>query len=523
MRRLRLSAAALTISISTIAIGLPVSADAKVTRLEIASKQSYGTFRAGEFVLWEGRVTGELRPSEKIPDLDKAPKSAKGMVEYSAKVTLIFPRNPKSGNGALLVDIPNRGRAYAQALYNSPRDEPFESGTYEVGTGFLQDHGFSVAEVQWELGQGAELPSFTDGSGQKRFVEGVGFAIVRDAADFLTHAAADGAGTANPLQGAIKRTLASGKSQSGRYLKTFLFNGFNMVDGRRVFDGMHVFVSGAGMLPIMQSGTGPQSSATGAPSFEDPEFRGVHEDVLTIGDIIKRVKSRGEKPPLMLMINSTTDYFSLRASLSRTGAEGTAEQPFPDNVRVYDIAGASHVVLRKANCQLPPARLDWSPVSRATLLHLDDWVAKGTEPPKSRLMPLEEAKGDPTVLRAPAHLAKAIIEIPKRDEDGNAVGGVRLPDMQAPLGVNARQNPPLSFQCMLAGAYVAFPLSQADADAAHDTHRPVLARYKTRNDYVDRIRTAARDLERDGFLLPDDAAIIIQSAAESSLWRARAP
>ena len=445
------------------------------------------------------------------------------MVEYSARISLIFPKNPKSGNGALLVDIPNRGRAYAQALYNSPRDEPFEAGTFEVGTGFLQDRGFAVAEVSWELGQGAELPSFTDPSGQKRFVEGVGFAIVRDAADFLAHAASDTAGTANPLQSAIKRTLAAGKSQSGRYLKTFLLNGFNMVEGRRVFDGMHVFVSGAGMLPIMQSGTGPQSSATGAPSFDDPEFRGVHEDVLTIGDIISRVKARGETPPRMIMINSTTDYFSLRASLSRTGAEGTTERPFPDNVRVYDIAGASHVVLRKANCELPPAKLDWSPVSRATLLHLDDWVAKGTEPPKTRLMPLVEAKGDPAVLRAPAHLPKAIIEIPKRDEDGNAIGGVRLPDMAAPLGVNARQNPPLSFLCMLAGAYVAFPLAQAAADAAHDSHRPVLARYPTRNAYVDRIRAAARELERDGFLLPDDAAIIIQSAAESPLWRAPAP
>jgi hypothetical protein len=331
------------------------------------------------------------------------------------------------------------------------------------------------------------------------------------------------AGTANPLQGAIQRTLASGKSQSGRYLKTFLLNGFNIADGRRVFDGMHVFVSGAGMLPIMQTGTGPQSSATGAPSFEDPEFRGVHEDVLTIGEIMKRLEARGEKPPLMLMINSTTDYFSLRASLSRTGAEGTAELPFPDNVRVYDIAGASHVVLRKANCELPPARLDWSPVSRATLLHLDDWVAKGTEPPKTRLMPLEPANGDPTVLRTPAHLANATIEIPKRDADGNVLGGVRLPDMAAPLGVNARQNPPLSFQCMLAGAYVAFPLTQADADAAHDQHRPVLERYKTRNDYVDHIRVAARDLESEGFLLPDDAAIIIQSAAENPLWHSVAP
>jgi Alpha/beta hydrolase domain len=523
MTGVRLTAMALTTSVLMVGIGFSVSADAKVTGLEITSKRSYGTFRPGEFEFWEGRIAGELRPTEKIPDIDKAPKNANGLVEYSAKISLIFPKNPKSGNGVLLLDIPNRGRPYAQALYNSPRDEPFEAGTFEVGTGFLQDRGFAVAEVQWELGQGAELPSFTDGSGQKRFVEGVGFAIVRDAADFLAHATSDTSGTGNPLQGAVKRTLAAGKSQSGRYLKTFLLNGFNMTEGRRVFDGMHVFVSGAGMLPIMQSGTGPQSSATGVPTFENPEFRGVNEDVLTISDVIKRVKARGESPPRMILIDSTTDYFSLRASLSRTGAEGTAEQPIPDNVRVYDIAGASHVVLHKANCELPPARLDWSPISRATLLQLDDWVANGTEPPKSRLMPLEEAKGDPTVLRAPSHLPKAIIEIPKRDQDGNAVGGVRLPDMEAPLGVNARQNPPLSFQCMLAGAYVAFPRTQADADAAHDAHRPVLERYKTRNEYVNRVRTAARELERDGFLLPDDAAIIIQSAAENSLWRTSAP
>jgi Alpha/beta hydrolase domain len=523
MTSLRLTVAALAASALISGIGFPLTAEAKLTRLEIASKESYGSFRPGEFVLWEGRVVGELQPTEKIPDLDQAPRNAQGLVEYSAKISLIFPANPTDGNGALLVDIPNRGRPYAQALYNSPRDEPFEAGTFDVGTGFLQDRGFSIAEVYWELGQGAELPSFTDQSGQKRFVEGVGFAIVRDTADYLAHASSDMAGTANPLHGAIRRTLAAGKSQSGRYLKTFLLNGFNTSEGRRVFDGMHVFVSGAGMLPIMQSGTGPQSSATGAPSFGNPGFRGVHEDVLTIGDIIKPVRARGEDPPLIIMINSTTDYFSLRASLARTGAEGTTELPFPDNVRVYDLAGASHVVLRKANCELPPARLDWSPISRATLLHLDDWVAKGTEPPPSRLMPLVEAEGDPTVLRAPSHLPKAMIEIPKRDGDGNAVGGVRLPDLEAPLGVNARQNPPLSFLCMLAGAYVAFPVTQADADAAHDAHRPVLERYKTRNEYVNRIRAAARELEREGFLLSEDAAIIVQSAAENPSWSRSSP
>jgi Alpha/beta hydrolase domain len=150
-------------------------------------------------------------------------------------------------------------------------------------------------------------------------------------------------------------------------------------------------------------------------------------------------------------------------------------------------------------------------------------VAEGIEPPKSRLMPLEESKGDPAVLRAPSHLPKAIIEIPRRDDDGNVIGGVRLPDMEAPLGVHARQNPPLSFRCMLAGAYVAFPLTQADGDAAHDPHRPVLERYKTRNEYVDRIRIAARELEQAGLLLPEDAAIVIQSAAENPLWSRSAP
>lgn len=521
MARTLVTSAILTTSFLACGFGFSVPAIAKVVKLEIAARQSYGMFRPGEFMLWQGRIDGELQPAEAIPDLDKVATNSHGLVEYSARISLIFPRAPESGNGTLLVDVPNRGRPYAQALYNSPRDEPFEAGTFEVGTGFLQDRGFALAEVHWELGQGADLPSFTDGAGQRRFVEGVGFAILRDAADFFAHAVADVDGTANPLRGAIKLTLASGKSQSGRFLKTFLLNGFNMTGGRRVFDGMHVLVSAAGMLPILRSSTGPQSSATGSPSFANPEFRGVNEDVLTIGDVVKRVESRGEKPPRMILINTTTDYFSLRASLSRTGADDTAEQAIPGNVRIYEIAGASHAVLPKADCELPPAKLDWSPVSRATLLHLENWAAKGMEPPASRLMPLEEAGSDPTVLRAPAHLPKAVIEIPKRDEDGNSIGGVRLPDMQVPLGVNAQQNPPLSFQCSLAGAYVAFPLTQADAEASHDRHRAVLERYKTRNDYVNLVRAAARNLERDGFLLPDDAAIIIHAAAESPLWRSR--
>jgi hypothetical protein len=494
-------------------------ASAEVTRIEFNSKQPFGTFRSGNFVIWQGRIHGELSPREAIPGLDKAARNAQGRVEYAARIVLVMPDAAGHGNGALLVDVPNRGRAYAAALYNSPRDEPFMSGTLEQGTGFLQEYGFSVAEVYWELGHDAELPSFAADDGKKRFVEGAGFAIVRDAADFLAHASADAAGTPNPLKGAINRTIASGKSQDGRFLKTFLLNGFNMAGSRRVFDGMHVFVSAAGLLPILQTGTGPESSGNGAPSFASPEFPGVNDGPLAIGEIIAKVEARGEIPPKMLLINSTTDYYSLRASLGRTGASGTADQPIPANVRMYDIAGGSHVVVPKApDCRLLPGRLDWAPVSRAGLLRLDAWVAVNTEPPPTVLMPLEPAGSEPPALRAPSYLPNAVIQVPRRDTDGNAVGGVRLPDLAVPLGTHGGQNQPQSFTCTLVGSFAAFAATKAQRESAGDSRPSIAERYRNRDDYVGRIRVAAQDLIERGFLLPEDAAVIIQAAASSALF-----
>jgi hypothetical protein len=504
--------------ISLLSLSASRPATAEVTRIEFTSKQPYGTFRAGEYVIWQGKIHGDLSPQESIPGIDKATRNDRGRVAYSAKIILIMPANG-GGNGALLVDVPNRGNAYAEALYNSPRDVPFLSGTLEQGTGFLQDHGFTVAEVSWELGHDADLPSFVDTDGKERYVEGAGFAIVRDAADFLAHSATDSAGTPNPLKGAINRVLASGKSQDGRFLKTFLLNGFNMAGSRRVFDGMHVFVSAAGLLPIMETGTGPESSGNGVPTFADPDFPGVNDGPLTIGEIIAKVEMRGEVPPKMLLVSSTTDYYSLRASLGRTGASGTTDQPLPANVRMYDVAGGSHVRVPKApTCKLPPSRLDWTPVSRALLLRLDAWVSHNAEPPASELMPLERASGEPPALRAPARLSAAVIQVPKRDGDGNALGGVRLPDIAVPIGSNGGQNQPQTFTCMLVGSFSPFAATKAERERAGDTRPSIEERYRSRDDYVNRVRVAAQDLMARGFLLPEDAAVIIQEAASSALF-----
>ncbi|MGZ5908173.1 MAG: alpha/beta hydrolase domain-containing protein, partial [Reyranella sp.] len=256
-----------------------------------------------------------------------------------------------------------------------------------------------------------------------------------------------------------------------------------------------------GLLPILTSSPGPDSSADKAPSFADPEFRGVHEGPFTIGEILAAVEKRGEVAPKIIMVSSTTDFLSLRASLGRTGGAGTEEQAIPANVRMYDVAGASHVVLpHSSECTLPLARLDWSPVSRATLVALDGWVGANVAPPDSQLMPLEPTT-DADVLAAPKHLPKAVIERPKRDADGNVLGGVRLPDMAAPVGVHAAQQEPKSFGCSLAGAFL--PFSEAR----------IAELYKNRDDYVNQVRVAARKLEVEKLLLPEDAAVIVADAA----------
>lgn len=491
------------------ALLLAAPVQAKVTRLEITSKQPYGSFRAGEYQRWDGTIHGEVAPTEPgIPDLDKAARNAGGMVEYAAKVILFLPTDPARGNGALLLDVPNRGKPYANALYNSPRGLPSQSGNLEPGTGFLQDQGYAIAEIHWELGQGADLPRFTDAEGKTRFVEGVGFAIVRDAGDFLAHGAAP-----NPLAGRISRALATGKSQDGRFLKTFLLHGFNQAGGRRVFDGMHVFVSGAGLLPILRSGTGPGSSADGAPSFAQPEFPGVHDGKLTIGEIVAAAEARGEVPPKLVLINSQVDYASIRASLGRTGAAGTADLPLPENVRMYDVAGSAHATVMEARgCTLPPGRLDWAPVARSTLLHLDAWVVANAPPPPTTLMPLGPAADDAAVLQAPRYLPKAVVQVPRRDADGNALGGIRLPDIAAPLGVHGAQNAPLgNFSCSLVGAFHAFPAAR------------LAQLYKDNADYVNKIRAAAHAAEQAGFLLPEDAAVIVNSAAASPIFAPASP
>lgn len=84
-------------------------------------------------------------------------------------------------------------------------------------------------------------------------VAGIGFAATRDLISFLRYQATDDGGTLNPLaisgKPAIQRALAHGTSQSGRYLRDFVYRGFNEDEANRiVFDGINPHVSAARMF-----------------------------------------------------------------------------------------------------------------------------------------------------------------------------------------------------------------------------------------------------------------------------------
>ena len=100
------------------------------------------------------------------------------------------------------------------------------------------------------------------------------------------------------------------------------------------------------------------------------------------------------------------------------------------------------------------------------------------------------------------------------------LGGVRLPDVAVPTGTNGAQNqPPQTFTCMLIKVLLSpFAATKAERERTGDARPSIEERYHGRDDYVNRIRIAAQDLLARGFLLPEDAAVIVQEAASTNLF-----
>jgi len=462
-----------------------------------------------------------------------------------ATVALSYPANTlDQGAAALTV----RQREQDRRTVVSPEHWRFKSNTrIEIS----RPAGFDAGAI-YEFIYQARDP----------IVMGLGFAAVRDMVAFMRHNNADAAGRPNPImlegQPGIDHVLAYGASQSGRFLRDFIWQGFNQdLRGRRVFDGVIATVAGSRKTFVNFAFAQPgrfsrQHEDRLFPHDQFPFSYATTTDPISgkTDGILARCEASNTCPKIM-QTEASTDFWEGRASLLVTDGKGI-EIPVPDNVRLYLFASIQHgggsVAANFPFNQYPANPAEYGGVHRALVVELDDWVSGGALPPASRfplasegtlISPAAQSYGFPAIpgVKYPALVNELseidygvqppkpipgrnyLILVPKVDEDGNEVPGVRVPAIAVPRGThtgwNLRRQGFAEGELVLLGSYFPFAATKEERLASGDPRPSLEERYPTRDDYVREIARAADQLGDARLLLSEDAERIVNAAAAS--------
>ena len=107
--------------------------------------------------------------------------------------------------------------------------------------------------------------------------------------------------------------------------------------------------------------------------------------------------------------------------------------------------------------------------------------------------------------------------LPRVDFDGNAVGGVRVPALEAPRATYTGWNPRAEGfapgeLCANTGAVLPFAATKAEREAARDPRPSLEERYPTPAAYAVAVRAAADRLVAERLLLAEDASAMAKAA-----------
>ena len=385
-------------------------------------------------------------------------------------------------------------------------------------------------------------------------VSGVGLAAIRDVASAVKY----GNAAIVPVTGQYLHVY--GASQSGRFLRTFLHDGFNADErSRKVFDGVMPHIAGAARSDFNHR----FSQAVGLDQFDALRFPftdalqndGNRSDAL-LG------KYSPEQQPKIMYTNSSVEYWGTgrAAALIHTSIDGTRDLTLPANVRVYHFAGTQHgpaafppraalgdgANARGVGAALPNPTLHIE--QRALLFALDRWVRDGTEPPESRyprlsdgtLTPVAALKwpalkgvSSPTTIPAP-HRSSADgtgapwpFLVPQVDDDGNEIGGIRLPDQAVPIGTltgwNFRAPSTGNPKAIVPLAGSLIPFAKTAAERRGDPRQSLEERYRGKSDYVGRATAIGLDLVKQGYVLREDLPLLLDRAAAMWDWATSRP
>jgi hypothetical protein len=386
-------------------------------------------------------------------------------------------------------------------------------------------------------------------------VVGTGLAAVRDVISWLKH---DSTSLVPTRYG-----IAYGVSQTGRFLRHFLYQGFDVDEqGRIAYDGVFAHTAGAGRGSFNHRFAQPSRDAQPYSTFfyptDLPPFTGIGQRAATFGPT-----------PKIFYVDGGYEYWGRGASLTHTTPDGSRDVPFLSFERRYVINSAQH----SSPGAFPPAqRVDSGPAwrgspldqrlaLRALLVALVDWVKDGRTPPPSThptiaggtLVRLDALRRPPIpdvalagAPYAPRRLdfgprwTQGIIDsepprvgapftvlVPRVDSLGNDLGGIRSVELRAPLatyfpwqlriGMPAATDQLVSF----AGTFVPLPRTEEDRARSGDPRPSIERLYGTREAFLVRVDASARELVAARFLLPEDTTAAHARMAATWDWIAR--
>jgi len=360
-------------------------------------------------------------------------------------------------------------------------------------------------------------------------IVGCGLAAVRD---FVAYSKYD----PNAVT-ASKRSYGFGISQSGRFLRHFLYEGFNADEqGRQVFDALDVHVAGAGRGNFNHRFAQPSRDAQPlSPLFYRVDLF-PFADLPTTDPLSGRSEGlldravAGKVVPKIFYTNTSYEYWSRGESLCHTTPDGKSDVQIPESSRIYFIAGTAHVPgpfppQKREGQNLDNPSNYWAPL-HALFDALDAWVRNGTEPPPSRYPHISDGTLIPTSQLAvkfpvtpyqpykldlttepPKVLGTYPALVPQVGADGNEIWGIRPPRVTVPIatytGWNLR-DPSVGFpdaRQSFTGSFLPFPRNR------------ILEMYRDQAEYLGRYAQEAMKMIDERFLIPEELNATLRAAA----------
>ncbi len=395
-------------------------------------------------------------------------------------------------------------------------------------------------------------------------VVGLGLAAVRDMVSFVKYD--------KQCDFPARFGIGVGVSQTGRFLRHFLYQGFNVDEkGRKAFDGVMAITAGAGRGSFnhrfaQPSRDGHQYSAFFYPTDVFPFTSEVQRDPIQwrMDGLVSQTQL-WEDLPKTFFVNTGYEYWGRAASLIHTDSRGKRDIAPLSHERIYHIASGQHFVDR-----FPPAPerkwegmqawtgnpLDFSVNYRALFIRLMEWVKGEGDPPESvypkisnrSLVHIEQTGFpripgvvQPRVIHQAYRMdygprwSQGIIDyqppwftapfpslVSKVDGLGNESQGIRNIELRVPLatyapwhvrtGMDGGNGALSDFR----GSYIPLPLTEATKGT--DPRPSIKKLYPTKSVYMDKVGLAASELVTEGFLLKRDVKYVSDRAEEYWRW-----